>query len=196
MRGVAIRPDVGDSLKCHQSFILSSVNLLCDSHERQSVVTDSNIGPQEAVDVTNGRPSIRINLCCTAVGAQTQPAPLTAQQKAQLAKIVAILNNQAVQNYPDALARCGSDSGELRTGRRKQPGLWTTKKLAATRASRSDSDCSWTLHTGRGKHNSVRLETRASQISGHAANRYRSSRQLRKCSTKYKTWRYFHGSRG
>ena len=38
-----------------------------------------------------------LTLFCTAVGAQTQPAPLTAQQKAQLVKIGAILNNQAVQ---------------------------------------------------------------------------------------------------
>ena len=38
-----------------------------------------------------------LTLCCTPVGAQTQPAPLTAQQKAQLVKVGAILNNQAVQ---------------------------------------------------------------------------------------------------
>ncbi len=38
-----------------------------------------------------------LTLCCTPVGAQTQPAPLTAQQKAQLVKVGAIVNNQAVE---------------------------------------------------------------------------------------------------
>jgi hypothetical protein len=38
-----------------------------------------------------------LTLCCTSVAAQTQPAPLTAQQKAHLVKVGAILNNQTVQ---------------------------------------------------------------------------------------------------